>query len=162
MLTYGDTYYWVGENKSANDSNFHGISLYSSKNLADWTYLNDIITPDTTAPEYMDYGVDEETGEKKQIEYATDTLGFCTVERPKLIYSKELNKFVLWAHWENGKDYGQSMLLVAVSDTIDGDYEVVKLFRPAGNRSLDFTIFVDEVNNQAYIISACGHTMYVL
>ncbi len=161
MLTYGDTYYWVGENKSANDSNFHGISLYSSKNLADWTYLNDIITPDTTAPEYMDYGVDEETGEKKQIEYATDTLGFCTVERPKLIYSKELNKFVLWAHWENGKDYGQSMLLVAVSDTIDGDYEVVKLFRPAGNRSLDFTIFVDEVNNQAYIISACGHTMYV-
>ena len=37
MLTYGDTYYWVGENKSANDSNFHGISLYSSKNLADWT-----------------------------------------------------------------------------------------------------------------------------
>jgi len=65
-------------------------------------------------------------------------------------------EFVLWAHWENGTDYAESKLIVAKSETVNGDYEFVNRFNPAGNRSLDMTIYNDVDNQQAYIISSGG------
>lgn len=143
ILVYAERYYWVGEYK--NTANFSGIALYSSEDLMNWTFENMILTPETATSE-------------------GDTIGFCTIERPKLIYNALTDMFVLWAHWENGNDYSESKLLVAECDRIGGDYTYLRRFNPAGNRSLDFTVFVEEEKNQAYIISAGGsngHTMFV-
>lgn len=156
ILYHEGKYYWVGENKYS--ANFSGIALYSSDNLVDWKFENMILTPETP----------DEDG----------TIGFCTIERPKLIYNG--NEFVLWAHWENGKNYTESKLIVAKSDTINGDYQFHNRFNPQSrtynsetgeyvittNRSLDMTIYNDvttdengTVHNQAYLISANGHNM---
>lgn len=156
ILEYEGRYYWVGEYKE--NANFSGIALYSSSDLADWKFENMILTPDTP----------DDDG----------TIGFCTIERPKLIYNG--SEFVLWAHWENGKDYGESKLIVAKCDTVNGDYEFVDRFNPKSrtynaetgeyeittNRSLDMTIYNDTetdadgtIHNQAYLISANGHNM---
>lgn len=157
ILSCNGKYYWVGEYKQS--ANFSGIALYSSDDLMHWTFENMILTSETQDND--------------------GTIGFCTIERPKLIYNG--SEFILWAHWENGSNYTESKLIVAKCDTINGDYEFVKLFNPqtteidengalvyATNRSLDFTIYNDVVENadgtstnQAYIISACGHDMCV-
>jgi hypothetical protein len=157
ILSYNNTYYWVGEYKQT--ANFSGIALYSSTDLMNWKFENMILTPETPDND--------------------GAIGFCTIERPKLIYNG--SEFILWAHWENGSNYTESKLIVAKCDTVNGDYEFVKLFNPqttemdengtlvySTNRSLDFTIYNDIVDNedgtttnQAYIISACGHDMCV-
>lgn len=157
ILYHEGKFYWVGENKYT--ANFSGIALYSSEDLVNWKFENMILTPDTP------------TGDG-------GTIGFCTIERPKLIYNGK--EFVLWAHWENGRDYTESKLIVAKCDTINGDYEFVKLFNPQvsyidpdtgerkykTNRSLDMTIFTDVITNpdgtttrQSYLISANGWDM---
>lgn len=153
ILFHEGKYYWVGENKYT--ANFSGIGLYSSYDLVDWKFENMILTPETPVGD--------------------GTIGFCTIERPNLIYNGK--EFVLWAHWENGHNYTESKLIVAKCDTINGDYEFVKLFNPQSSyidpetgeleittsRSLDMTIYNDVVTNpdgttssQAYIISANG------
>ncbi|RDY33212.1 family 43 glycosylhydrolase [Lachnotalea glycerini] len=157
ILSYNGRYYWVGEYKQS--ANFSGIALYSSNDLMNWKFEHMILTPETPKGD--------------------TTIGFCTIERPKLIYNG--SDFILWAHWENGNDYTESKLLVAKCDIINGNYEFVKLFNPqttqkgengeflySTNRSLDFTIYNDAVDNgngtiknQAYLISACGHDMCV-
>lgn len=142
ILKHEGTYYWVGEYKY--NANFSGIGLYSSEDMMNWKFENIILTPETP----------DDDG----------TIGFCTIERPKLIYNEMNQEFVLWAHWENGTDYAESKLIVAKSETVNGDYEFVNRFNPAGNRSLDMTIYNDVDNQQAYIISSGGtdgHTMYV-
>ena len=139
ILVHGGRYYWVGEYK--NNANFSGIALYSSDDLMNWKFENMILTPETP----------DEDG----------TIGFCTIERPKLIYNEKTKEFVLWAHWENGKNYSESKLIVAKSKTVNGDYEFVKRFNPLGNRSLDFTIYNDTEAGQAYIVSASGHNMWL-
>ena len=34
------------------------------------------------------------------------------LERPKVLYNKKTNKFVMWAHFENGKNYLDRQLLL--------------------------------------------------
>lgn len=156
ILFHEGKYYWVGENKYS--ANFSGVALYSSDNLMDWKFENMILTPETP----------DDDG----------NIGFCTIERPKLIFNG--SEFVLWAHWENGENYSESKLIVAKCDTINGDYQFVNRFNPQSrtynsetgeyeittNRSLDMTIYNDvttdesgTIHNQAYLISANGHNM---
>lgn len=125
------TYYWFGENKAHNGATFNGVSVYSSKDLMHWTYENDILRPDSAAD-----------------------LASCKVERPKVIYNEKTKKYVLWGHWEEAGNYNLGHVVVAVSDTITGDYEYLGHFDP-GNQSRDFTVFVDE-DKTAYLISSAN------
>ena len=50
FLKEGDTYYWVGEDKTTVTGGtgvFYAVSLYSSTNLGTWVHRNKIITPNT-------------------------------------------------------------------------------------------------------------------
>ena len=151
FLEYDGKYWWVGENKSHNGADFNGVNLYSSTDLKNWKYENTILQPSSH-----------------------ENLASCKVERPKLVYNKKTNKFVLWGHWETTDSYSASRLVVATSDTINGDYEYIKHFRPgvgvvgdetdpidgtnpAGYGSRDFTIYIDEVNDKGYLISTQNH-----
>jgi hypothetical protein len=159
FLEYGGKYWWVGEDKAHNKATFNGVNLYSSTDLKNWKFEKTILTPSSDP-----------------------ALANCKVERPKLLYNEKTNKFVLWGHWETSTSYAASRLVVATSDTIDGDYEYIKHFRPgvgevaildsngnpvpdpidstqikSGYGSRDFTVFEDKENQKAYLVSAQDH-----
>ena len=62
---------------------------------------------------------------------------------------------MLWAHKENGQDYGEARVVVATSDTVDGNYTYLSEFRPLNYESRDMTLFADTDGN-AYLISAAA------
>lgn len=124
----GDYYYMYGENRS--DYLFRAVSMYRSKDLKTWEFRHDVLTA-SSAP----------------------ILARSNIERPKIVYNPATRRFVLWAHKENGSDYGEGRVIVATSDSIDGDYTVRGEFRPLGYSSRDMTLYVDD-DGAGYLISS--------
>lgn len=161
FLQHDGWYYWVGENKSHNGATLLAVSLYRSQDLMNWEHVNDIVTIDTD-------GVCE-TGS-----YSGTA---CKIERPKLLYNEATDTFVMWGHWETADSYAASHLIVATSPTIDGDYEIVRNFRPGvghvttdeqdptyeggdglwGYGSRDFTVFTDPDTGEGYLLGSEDH-----
>jgi len=114
MLVYDNTYYWFGEHKTAGKTGNRaqvGVHCYSSKDLYNWTDEG-IALSVSTQP-----GSDIEKG--------------CIIERPKVIYNKKNNNFVMWFHLElKGKGYGAARTALAVSDKVTGPYTFAKSLRP--------------------------------
>lgn len=161
FLEHDGWYYWVGENKSHNSALFLAVSLYRSQDLQNWEFVGDLLTQDT--PGVCTTGTYDGAA--------------CKIERPKLVYNEATDTFVLWGHWETAENYAASHLIVATSDTIDGDYAIVRNFRPGagevatdhadptyagtdglwGYGSRDFTVFQDPDTGQAYLVSSQDH-----
>src|SRR5262245_11575513 len=129
MIKVGSYYYWFGENRNP-DATFRAVSVYRSTDLRTWEFRNNVLTQGSAAE-----------------------LAVANIERPKVIYNAATGRYVLWAHWENGVDYGQARTAVAVSDTVDGTYTYLGSFRPLGNDSRDMTVFRDD-DGAAYLVSA--------
>jgi hypothetical protein len=129
VIKVGKYYYFLGENRNP-DYSFRAVSMYRSTDLKTWEFRNDI-WKSTTASE----------------------LNGTNIERPKVLYNAATKKYVLWAHWENGKDYGEARVAVGTSDTVDGDYTYLGSFRPLGNDSRDMTVYQD-TDGSAYLISS--------
>ena len=70
-----------------------------------------------------------------------------------MLYNKKMEKFVLWVHFENGKDYTDAAIGIAECDTPDGDFVYHGHFNPYGYMSRDCTLFQEE-DGTAYFISA--------
>ncbi|WP_026925306.1 RICIN domain-containing protein [Glycomyces arizonensis] len=132
VIKEGGYYYMLGEHRVDGGSLFEAVSMYRSSDLVHWTHVNDILTKDSDP-----------------------ALDPANLERPKVIYNAEYDHYVLWAHKENGSDYGDAEAAVAVSDTIDGDYTYQGSFRPLGHMSRDQTVFVDD-DGTGYLISAAN------
>lgn len=130
VLQEGDYYYWIGENRGPDNNQFEYVSMYRSTNLRDWEFRNHILTQDSD-PE----------------------LDVANIERPKVIHNERTGQYVMWAHKENGINYSEARVGVAVSDTIDGDYEWLGSFRPLGHESRDQTVHVDD-DGTGYLVSA--------
>lgn len=138
MLRFGEYYYWYGENRIGNNY----VSCYRSKDLVSWEFRNNVLTVDSP---------------RASIRRSTDlNLGTendkVNIERPKVLYNAELGKFVMWAHYENGKNYLDARAAIATCDTPDGDFVYHGSFNPFGYMSRDCTLFED--NGSAYFISA--------
>lgn len=140
ILEVDGYYYWFGENRNP-DNSFRAVSAYRSRDLMRWEYVNDVLHQNSGPG-----------------------LSPANVERPKVIYNASTKKYVLWAHWENGKDYGEARAAVASSDTVAGDYTYHGSFRPLadsgvmdhgkpGYMSRDCTLFVDD-DGKGYFLSA--------
>lgn len=129
VIKVGNYYYFLGENRNP-DFSFRAVSMYRSTDLKTWEFRNDVLRS-TSATE----------------------LNGANIERPKIIYNEATGKYVLWAHWENGRDYGEARIAVATSSTIDGDYTYLGSSRPLGYDSRDMTVFKD-TDGTAYLISA--------
>ncbi|MBP1076437.1 hypothetical protein JOD63_000405 [Microbacterium terrae] len=153
FLEHDGVYYWAGEDKSHDNASFNGVNLYRSDDLLNWTFVDQILSPDAAG---LDCG--------------TKGDATCKVERPKLIYNESNDTFVLYGHWEVRESYGPSQLVAAVSSTgIDGEYTVLWHERPGttaastantvlganGYLSRDFTAYVAP-DGTGYIISAQG------
>lgn len=133
FILVGDTWYWIGEDKSGNSGGFKSVNCYSSKDLEHWKFENDIITKATTS--------DLATAGR-------------IIERPKVIYNDSTKQFVMWVHWE-GNNYADAKAGVFTSSTVCGDYTYKSAFRPNDNMSRDDTLFKDD-DGKAYFLSAAN------
>jgi hypothetical protein len=133
FIQVGDTWYWIGEDKSHNSGNFKGVNCYASQDLVTWEFRNAIITRDS-ATELN----------------ASDRI----IERPKVVYNEKNDNYVMWLHWE-GANYATAEAGVFTCDTVDGDYRLVRHFRPNDNMSRDDTLFKDD-DGKAYFLSAAN------
>jgi hypothetical protein len=136
ILQLGGTYYWFGEDRSReNPRGLRCVGCYSSTNLVDWTYRNQVLKLEN--PEKFGQG--------------------WVLERPKVFFNAQSKKYVMYMHIDGvwpGEEYGYKLARVgvAVSDTVDGDYQYLKSFRPLDHESRDIGQFVDD-DGTAYLIS---------
>lgn len=129
ILKLGDTYYWFGEDRSATNARIKRcVACYSSTNLAQWMFRNQVVH--LTDPENLGRG--------------------WVLERPKVFYNDKTHKFVMYAHIDDGP-YKFASVAVFICDTVDGDYQYLKSFRPLGHESRDIGQFVDD-DGTAYLI----------
>ncbi|XP_077233824.1 arabinanase/levansucrase/invertase isoform X2 [Tasmannia lanceolata] len=135
------TYYWYGENKDGPTYQAHkkgparvdimGVSCYSSKDLWTWTHEG-VVLP----------------GEEENITH--DLYKSNVLERPKVIYNDQTEKYVMWMHIDD-VNYTKASVGVAVSDSPTGPFKYLYSKRPHGFDSRDMTIFKDD-DGKAYLI----------
>ena len=135
LLKVGDTYWAYGQDNRDGEP-FHCVATYSSKDLATWTRHEDAL------------GFEQAGELRKQM---LDDPKF-VVERPKVLFNRRANRFVMFFHFDTGKR-DQSTVGVATCDRPDGRFSYVGKFKPQGNRSGDMGVFVDPNNGQAYLIA---------
>ncbi len=142
IIKVGDTFYWFGENQTATKKKSSGVNCYSSVDLVHWEFRRQVLSQ-------KDPGLEDSQ-----------------FERPKVLYNDKTKKFVLWAHRENLHDYSDAQAIVAQCDKPDGEYRLVKMFRPfddkgdvkdhgkPGYMSLDCTLFQDDDGTGWFISSS--------
>ena len=129
IIKLGDTYYWFGEDRGEGlDPAKRYVACYSSNDLAHWTFRNQV----------LQLGDPENLGPRR------------VVERPKVFYNARTKKYVMYLHIDDGA-YKLARVGVAVSDTVDGDYQYLRSFRPLGQESRDIGQFIDD-DGTAYLI----------
>ena len=133
ILKVEDTYYWFGEAKFKSKAEKVVIKCYSSKNLKDWKFENDVITSKTPGFESCDH-----------------------LERPKVIYNSTTKQYVLWGHWEINPWGTEEHAAVACCDKVAGDYIFVKHFVPT-DLSKDMTLFKDDDGTAYFIFDEGSH-----
>ena len=150
ILFHDGFYYLFGEDRRGNSR----VSCYRSKDLVNWEFRNVVLTLDSPvkrhyvrtelqlSPRSSSFGPPSDIGRRG-----------ANIERPKVLYCQATGKFVMWMHFENGRDYNAARCAVAVCDTVDGDYTYLGSFNPVGNMSRDCTLFQDD-DGSAYFISS--------
>jgi hypothetical protein len=135
VIRLGDIYYWFGEDRGRNnDRGRHYVGCYSSTDLVHWTFRNQVLQ--LADPENFGRG--------------------WVLERPKVFFNAKTKKFVMYMHIDGplpggGRGYGLARVGVATCDTVDGDYQYLKSFRPLGQESRDIGQFIDD-DGAAYLI----------
>jgi hypothetical protein len=130
ILKLGEVYYWFGEDRSQTNARTNRcVACYSSTNLAQWTFRNQVVR--LTDPENLGRG--------------------WVLERPKVFFNDKTKKFVMYAHIDGLGGYKFASVAVLTCDTVDGDYQYLKSFRPLNHESRDIGQFVDD-DGMAYLI----------
>ncbi|KAJ3039629.1 hypothetical protein HK097_002792 [Rhizophlyctis rosea] len=135
ILTVNGQYYWVGETDKASSSN-RGVNLYSSPDLLAWTFRGTLVTA-------------------SQIKQSTGNSGVTVVERPKIVFNRNTNKYVLYIHLDNS-DYSYASVGVYTASSVTGPYQFVRSIRPNGLESRDLGVFIDD-DQTPYLLYASGH-----
>lgn len=149
ILHYQGKFYWYGENKGGpnciSDSggrkvDFIGISCYESENLTDWIYQG-LVLP---------------ASENREDSLSKDKI----VERPKVVYNKKTDKFVMWFHYDTD-DYLYAACGVAMADTPTGPFVLQKIIKPNRKDARDLTLFQE--GEVVYLIhsSDFNKTLYI-
>jgi hypothetical protein len=135
VVKQGNTFYWFGEDHSRdNDKDKRYVSCYSSKDLAHWTFRNQVLV--LTNVDNLQRG--------------------WVLERPKMFFNEKTKKFVMYFHLDGAlpgekSGYHFARVGVAICDTVDGNYTYLNNFRPLGHESRDIGQFIDD-DGSAYLI----------
>ena len=129
VIKFNDTWYWFGEDRSPdNDPRQRCVSCYASKDLLSWEFRNQVLSlqdPEGFGEEWI-------------------------LERPKVYHNAKTGKFVMYMHIDgratpdHPSRYSIARVGIATCDTIDGDFEYVRSFRPFGKESRDIGQFIDD------------------
>ena len=138
IIQVGDTFYMHGEYfpPGLTDNNFHGVEMYSSKDLATWKNEG-IILDEGAGPELA-------TGRKG--------------ERPHIIKCPQGGEFVLYMHAASNDYQTDKEVVYATSSTVNGKYAYKgPLTNASGTKAehSDMSAVVD--NGKAYVITESGH-----
>ena len=124
IFNYKGTYYWYGESRSEDGKPYSslGVSCFSSKDLKNWTN-HGLVLP-----------VTDEAG--------SDIEGGCIIERPKVLFNKKTQTFVMWFHLElKGRGYAAARYGVATSKTPFGPFKFIRSSRAnAGKYPVGFCL----------------------
>jgi hypothetical protein len=135
IIIVDGVYYWFGEDRSPdNEPDTCCVACYSSTDLMNWTFRNKVFVG--RDPEKLGEG--------------------WLIERPKVFHNEKTGKFVMYMHLDGRQPghwsrYSTARVGVAVCDTVDGNYEYVRSFRPLGQESRDIGQFIDD-DGEAYLI----------
>jgi len=132
VLYTNGAYYWYGE---AEDPNHIGVACYQSTDLLNWDNKGIVLTVASTSNGSSTY----------------------IIERPKVIFSKLTNLYVLWFHHDDAS-YSLAHTGVATSPSPLGPFKFIASFLPNGLESRDMTVYEDPSNGNAYLIRSAGHT----
>ncbi|KAI0043240.1 carbohydrate-binding module family 35 protein [Auriscalpium vulgare] len=130
ILKVGSTFYWFGEDKSANSALFKAVSCYTSTDLATWTRQNDALSPQSGTM------------------ISTSNI----LERPKVIFNNKNQEYVMWFHSDTSS-YGAAMVGVATAKSPCGPYTYKGSWKPLGADSRDEGLFLDD-DQTAYLLYA--------
>jgi len=119
IIEVGGTYYWLGEDKT-NGSAFQNVKCYSSTDLANWTFVSNVLTRQASG----DLGPNR------------------VIERPHVIYNAATSQFVMYMHVDNSS-YTDRKAGVATSSSVCGSYSYRGSVKPLGHDSLDDNLFQD-------------------
>ena len=130
-------WYWYGESKKTSSLAEHGVNLYSADSLAGpWKSEGQVLR-------------------QADITIANQTGPF-VVERPKVLYNKKTQQYVMWFHLDTA-GYGYRHAGVATSAAATGPFKFVHAIQPDGIPSLDMSLFRDPEDGQAYFIRSCDN-----
>ncbi|KAF9454978.1 carbohydrate-binding module family 35 protein [Macrolepiota fuliginosa MF-IS2] len=121
FLKVGSTFYWFGEDKSHNSGLFKAVSCYTSTDFVSWARNNDALTPIA----------------------GTNISTSNIVERPKVVFNKSTNQYVMWFH-SDSSNYGAAMVGVATASSPCGPYTYKSSFKPLGADSRDMGLYQDD------------------
>ncbi len=124
ILSFEGKYFWFGEHKiegRKGNSAQVGVHCYSSKNLVNWN----------------DEGIALKVSENPE----SSIVKGCVIERPKVIYNKNTEKFIMWFHLElKGQGYKAAKTGVATSDSPTGPFTFIEAVNPnAGQWPINFS-----------------------
>lgn len=129
IIRHGDTWFWFGEDRSKdNDPTKRQVACYSSTDLIHWTFRNQVLNisdPENFGSEWI-------------------------LERPKVFHNPKTGKFVMYMHIDgritpdHPSRYSIARVGVAICDTVDGNYQYLRSFRPLGMESRDIGQFIDD------------------
>jgi hypothetical protein len=122
-------FYLWGMDRSKSNYAFVGINLYSSPDLKNWTFVNQIL---------------------KKTSH-TDLNNDAVVERAKLLHNKKTGQFVIWMHYEGHNAYSVAEVAYATCNTIGGNYTFQSHFRPLNIDSRDLNVYQDD-DGKGYLI----------
>ena len=133
IIKYQGLYYWFGEQRGQDiPPGQRAVSCYSSPDLVHWTFRRNVLTmtPADRPADLPGTGI--------------------VLERPKVFYNAKTRQFVMYVHLDDS-GYRAAEVGVATSATVDGDYKLLKHFRPLGQQSRDIGQFIDD-DGTAYLI----------
>ena len=145
LLYHDGTYYWYGEYKKGKTilpdwatwecyrTDVTGVGCYSSKDLLNWKFEGIVLPAVKEDPNH-------------------DLHPSKVLERPKVIYNKKNDQYVMWFHLEpRGAGYSGALSGVAVSKNVAGPYSFVNAFRPNAGF---WPVNVQELHKQPCTLSA--------
>ena len=110
-----------------------GVGCYSSKDLLNWKFEGIVLPAVKEDPNH-------------------DLHPSKVLERPKVIYNKKNDQYVMWFHLEpRGAGYSGALSGVAVSKNVAGPYSFVNAFRPNAGF---WPVNVQELHKQPCTLSA--------
>ena len=139
IIKQKDVYYWYGEHKGADNCpgtrrvDVIGVSCYTSTDLGNWKYEGLVLEADKE--------------NKDSLLHPS-----CVLERPKVVYNKKNDNFVLWFHADSA-DRKFAGVGVAVADSPLGPFKMLSFGRPNGHESRDMTVYIDE-DGTGYLFSS--------